>query len=144
MTDPTMTDPMTDLALHTAGDMGTRHWPTEIRLEKAEKKLVVEFDDGSTFDYPAEYLRVMSPSAEVQGHSPSQRVTVGGRLHVGIMALEAVGNYAIRITFDDMHDSGIFSWNYLHRLGTERDALWAAYLAELDEKGMSRDPRAGR
>jgi DUF971 family protein len=122
-------------------DMGTRHWPTEIRLRKEEKRLEVDFDDGARFSYPAEYLRVHSPSAEVQGHAPSQRQTVGGRMHVGILNLESVGHYAVRIVFDDLHDSGIFTWNYLYELGAEQETRWAAYLAELQEKGMSRDPR---
>ncbi|PWC73569.1 hypothetical protein TSH100_30875 [Azospirillum sp. TSH100] len=120
---------------------GTVHWPTEIRLKKEEKRLDVDFDDGRTFSYPAEFLRVVSPSAEVQGHNPSQKQTVAGRRHVGIMRLEPVGNYAIRIVFDDLHDSGIFSWKYLYEIGTEQDALWAEYLEELQAKGLSRDPR---
>ncbi|WP_376956993.1 DUF971 domain-containing protein [Azospirillum sp. A26] len=125
-----------------AGDgFGTVHWPTEIRLKKEEKRLEVDFDDGRTFSYPAEFLRVVSPSAEVQGHNPSQKQTVAGRRHVGIMRLEQVGNYAIRIVFDDLHDSGIFTWKYLYEIGTEQDALWAEYLGELQAKGLSRDPR---
>ncbi|CAO3414566.1 gamma-butyrobetaine hydroxylase-like domain-containing protein [Azospirillum endophyticum] len=125
-----------------AGDgFGTVHWPTEIRLKKEEKRLEVDFDDGRTFSYPAEFLRVVSPSAEVQGHNPSQKQTVGGRRHVGIMRLEPVGNYAIRIVFDDLHDSGIYSWKYLYEIGTEQETLWAGYLDELQAKGLSRDPR---
>ncbi|MBY6260594.1 DUF971 domain-containing protein [Azospirillum sp. 412522] len=120
---------------------GTVQWPTEVRLKKEEKRLEVDFDDGRTFSYPAEFLRVVSPSAEVQGHSPSQKQTVAGRRHVGIMRLEPVGNYAIRIVFDDLHDSGIFSWKYLYEIGTEQEALWAGYLEELQAKGLSRDPR---
>jgi DUF971 family protein len=120
---------------------GTVHWPTEIRLKKEEKRLEVDFDDGRTFSYPAEFLRVVSPSAEVQGHNPSQKQTVAGRRHVGIMRLELVGNYAIRIVFDDLHDSGIFSWKYLYEIGTEQETLWAEYLEELQSKGLSRDPR---
>ncbi|WP_434614591.1 gamma-butyrobetaine hydroxylase-like domain-containing protein [Azospirillum sp. B2RO_4] len=120
---------------------GTVHWPTEIRLKKEEKRLEVDFDDGRTFSYPAEFLRVVSPSAEVQGHNPSQKQTVAGRRHVGIMRLEPVGNYAIRIVFDDLHDSGIFSWKYLYEIGAEQEALWAEYLEELQAKGLSRDPR---
>lgn len=127
-----------------AEDMGTRSWPTEIRLRKEEKRLEIDFDDGARFSLPAEYLRVHSPSAEVQGHAPSQRQTVGGRMHVGILNLEPVGHYAVRIVFDDLHDSGIYTWNYLYELGVEQDARWAAYLDELAAKGMSRDPRAGR
>ncbi len=114
--------------------------PLEIRLVKAEQKLHVAFDDGSSFVLPAEYLRVESPSAEVQGHGPSQRTTVPGRRHVGIMAVEPVGHYAVRLLFDDMHDTGIFSWDYLYQLGREQDGRWQAYLAALQEKGLSRDP----
>ena len=122
-------------------DFGTVHWPTEIRLKKEEKRLEVDFDDGRTFSYPAEFLRVVSPSAEVQGHNPSQKQTVAGRRHVGIMRLEPVGNYAVRIVFDDLHDSGIYSWKYLYEIGAEQEALWTEYLEELQAKGLSRDPR---
>src|SRR5271170_7895361 len=108
----------------------TRHWPTEIRLKQAEKRLEVDFDDGSKFALPAEYLRVESPSAEVQGHGPGQRTIVGGKQSVGIRAVEPVGHYAVRLVFDDGHDSGIFSWDYLRELGLEQDQRWAAYLAE--------------
>lgn len=118
----------------------TRVWPTEIRLNKAEKALEVVFDNGETMRYPAEYLRVESPSAEVQGHSPSQKKTVPGRRHVGIMNIEPVGNYAIRILFDDMHDTGIYSWQYLYELGKDREVRWANYLANLEREGLSRDP----
>ncbi|CAO3447427.1 gamma-butyrobetaine hydroxylase-like domain-containing protein [Azospirillum largimobile] len=120
---------------------GTVHWPTELRLKKEEKRLEVDFDDGRTFSYPAEFLRVVSPSAEVQGHNPSQKQTVAGRRHVGIMRVEPVGNYAVRIVFDDLHDSGIYTWKYLYEIGTEQDAVWAEYLEELQAKGLSRDPR---
>ncbi|MBX9701411.1 MAG: DUF971 domain-containing protein [Acetobacteraceae bacterium] len=117
---------------------------TEIRLKRAERLLEVAFDDGSRFSLPAEYLRVESPSAEVQGHGPGQKVTVAGRRHVGILRVEPVGNYAVRIAFDDLHDTGIYGWDYLHRLGTEQPERWAAYLAELAAKGLSRDPPARR
>ena len=119
---------------------GTRHWPVEIRLKSAEKCLEVDFDDGLCFSLPAEFLRVESPSAEVQGHVPSQRKTIPGRRHIGIMGLEPVGNYAIRIKFDDLHDTGIYSWTYLHELGERRDELWRAYLEALEREGLSRDP----
>lgn len=119
---------------------GTAHWPVEIRLKSEEKRLEVDFDNGQRFSYPAEFLRVVSPSAEVQGHDPSQRQTVPGRRHVGIMRLEPVGNYAVRIVFDDLHDSGIFSWKYLYEIGGNQERLWAQYLAELEAKGLSRDP----
>lgn len=117
-----------------------KHHPSEIRLKRAEKILEVDFEDGSTVSLPAELLRVESPSAEVQGHGPGQKKTVAGRRHVGIMGVEPVGNYAIRIKFDDMHDTGIFSWDYLYDMGARKDEMWAGYLAELDEKGLSRDP----
>ena len=121
------------------GDFGTVHWPTEIRLKKEEKRLEVDFDDGRTFSYPAEFLRVVSPSAEVQGHNPSQKQTVAGRRHVGIMRLEPVGNYAVRIVFDDLHDSGIYSWAYLRELSETQAERWAAYQAALLFRGLSRD-----
>ncbi len=114
--------------------------PTEIRLNRADKTLDVTFDDGTRFALPAELLRVESPSAEVQGHSPDQKKVVAGRRHVGIIAIEAVGNYAVRLTFDDLHDTGIYSWEYLHKLGSEQAALWDAYLAALARRGLSRDP----
>ena len=123
-----------------ADDYATEHWPTEIRLRKQEKILEVDFSDGSHFALPAELLRVESPSAEVQGHGPGQKTLIAGRRHVGIMAVEAVGNYAIRITFDDLHDTGIYSWPYLYRLGRDRDRVWQEYLDALAEHGQSRDP----
>lgn len=116
------------------------HWPTEISYSKAEKRLTVSFDDGSVFSYPAELLRVESPSAEVQGHGPGQKQIVSGRRHVGVMEIEPVGNYAVRIKFDDLHDSGIFSWKYLHHLGCRQEEIWDRYLAELAKRGLSRDP----
>lgn len=115
-------------------------WPVEIRLKQAEKVLEIDFDDGGRFAIPAELLRVESPSAEVQGHGPSQKTTVAGRRHVGILRLEPVGNYALRIDFDDGHDTGIFTWSYLRHLGQEQDRLMRDYLAALEAKGLSRDP----
>ncbi len=120
----------------------TRSWPTEIRLKKAERTLEIEFDDGRVFAFPAELLRVESPSAEVMGHGPGQKQIVAGRRDVGIMALEPVGNYAIRIKFDDLHDTGIYSWQYLRFLGENQERIWQEYLAALEAKGLSRDPRA--
>jgi DUF971 family protein len=114
--------------------------PTEIRLNRAEKTLHVAFDDGARFALPAEYLRVESPSAEVQGHGPGQRVIVPGRRHVGIMKVEPVGNYAVRLVFDDLHDTGIYAWDFLYALGVEQEARWAAYEQALAAKGLSRDP----
>jgi DUF971 family protein len=118
----------------------TTRWPVELRLKKAEKLLEVAFDDGSSFRLPAEYLRVESPSAEVQGHGPGQKTLVAGRAHVGIIALEPVGNYAVRITFDDLHHTGIYSWTYLYELGVEHEARWRAYLEGLAVNGLSREP----
>ena len=115
-------------------------WPTELRLLKEEARLEIEFSDGRTFALPAEYLRVESPSAEVQGHGPSQKTIVAGRRRVRITAVEPVGHYAVRLLFDDGHDSGIFSWSYLHELGEEQAERWAAYQANLQARGLSRDP----
>jgi len=114
--------------------------PTEIRLKRAERRLEVAFDDGSRFAFPAEFLRVESPSAEVQGHGPNERRTVPGRRHVGIIGVEPVGHYAVRLLFDDTHDTGIYSWDYLFRLGHEQTRRWRDYLAALAAQGLSRDP----
>ncbi|MEM7225090.1 MAG: DUF971 domain-containing protein [Pseudomonadota bacterium] len=121
-------------------DTGAEHWPTEVRYSKAGKRLEVSFDNGKTFSYPAELLRVESPSAEVQGHNPDQKQIVAGRRHVGILELEPIGNYALKIRFDDLHDTGIYSWVYLYKLGEEQDQIWTAYLEALAVKGLSRDP----
>ena len=115
--------------------------PVEVRLKKGERRLEIEFDDGQRFAYPAEYLRVESPSAEVMGHGPGQKVVVAGRREVGIMNIETVGHYAIRIAFDDLHDTGIYSWDYLHELGREQESRWQEYLKALEIRGLSRDPR---
>jgi DUF971 family protein len=113
-------------------------WPTELKLDKDKRVLTVSFDDGAHFALPAELLRVLSPSAEVQGHSEDQRVTVGGKRSVAILRLEPVGNYAVRIVFDDGHDTGLFSWSYLRELGEQQEARWQAYLADLATKGLTR------
>jgi DUF971 family protein len=113
-------------------------WPTELRLRKDRKALTVAFDSGETFELAAEYLRVRSPSAEVQGHSPSERRTVSGKQDVAILEVHPVGNYAVRLAFDDMHATGIFSWEYLFELGQNREKYWREYLDELAEKGLSR------
>jgi DUF971 family protein len=113
-------------------------WPVEIRVRRAERRLEIDFDDGAAFSLPAELLRVESPSAEVQGHGPSQKVTVGGKSGVGIRELDPVGNYAVRILFDDGHSTGIYTWSYLHKLGREQDQLWNSYLEALAAKGLSR------
>jgi len=115
------------------------HWPTEIKLKRAEKRLDVLFDDGSLFALPAEYLRVESPSAEVQGHGPSQKQLVAGARAVGIAQLEPVGHYAVRILFDDGHDTGIFSWTYLYELGRDQAEKWPRYLDAMAAAGLSRD-----
>jgi DUF971 family protein len=112
---------------------------TEIRLKRAEKILEVAFDDGSLFRLPAELLRVESPSAEVQGHSAAQKQLVAGARDVGILRLEPVGNYAIRIVFDDGHDTGLFTWSYLNELGREQGERWRGYLAALEKAGLSRE-----
>ena len=113
--------------------------PTDITLHKASHRLEVSFDSGETFQLPAEYLRVNSPSAEVQGHHASQKVLVTGKRHVNIDAIEQVGNYAVLLRFSDGHASGIFSWVVLHQLGRDYDRDWPAYLAALDAAGASRD-----
>lgn len=115
-------------------------WPTQLRLIRAEKRVEIEFDDGKKFTLPAEYLRVESPSAEVQGHGPGEKTIIPGRIHVGIMELEPVGNYAVRIKFDDLHDTGIFSWDYLYQLGVEQPKRWRDYLDALKQKGLKREP----
>jgi DUF971 family protein len=114
--------------------------PTELRVSKDRRRLTVSFADGAAFEIEAELLRVCSPSAEVQGHGPEQKVTVHGKRNVEIMKIDPVGNYAVRITFDDMHNTGIFSWSLLHELGREKDARWADYLDDLAAKGLGRDP----
>ena len=123
-----------------SGDNERKSWPVEIRLKSQEKLLEIDFDDGKSFRLPAELLRVESPSAEVQGHGPGQKIIVAGRRHIGIIGLEPVGNYALRIRFDDMHNTGIYSWDYLYELGTRQDELWQSYLDALQERGLSREP----
>ncbi|MDP6788685.1 MAG: DUF971 domain-containing protein [Rhodospirillales bacterium] len=122
------------------GAPGTRVKPIEIRLKRDEKVLEIDFEDGRAFRLAAELLRVESPSAEVRGHGPGQKTTVAGRRHVGIMRIETVGNYAIRIVFDDLHESGIYTWTFLYDLGRRQDEIWRAYLDDLDTQGLSRDP----
>lgn len=114
-------------------------WPTELRVQKDRDALVVVFDDGTRFTLPAEYLRVESPSAEVQGHSPDERKTVPGKRNVRILEVLPVGNYAVRLVFDDLHSTGIYAWPYLHELGREQDKRFQRYLDELEAKGLSRD-----
>jgi len=114
-------------------------WPVEIRLVKDRRGLHVTFDDGAVFKLPAELLRVTSPSAEVQGHSEAQRKTVGGKRNVTILAVDPVGNYAVRLTFDDMHSTGIYSWAFLHDLGVNAERRFQDYLDDLQAKGLDRD-----
>ncbi|MBI3700812.1 MAG: DUF971 domain-containing protein [Afipia sp.] len=114
-------------------------WPVEIRLAKNRRALHVAFDDGKAFELSAELLRVTSPSAEVQGHSEAQRKTVGGKRNVEILSVDPVGNYAVRLGFDDMHTSGIFSWTFLRDLGLNAQTRFQNYLDELSAKGLDRD-----
>ena len=113
-------------------------WPTELRLHKDRKTLGIAFDSGENFALDAEYLRVRSPSAEVQGHSPAERQTVPGKRNVQILEVQPVGNYAVRLVFDDMHSTGIFSWSYLLELGRNRSRYWQEYLDELAAKHLQR------
>ena len=119
-------------------DNASKPWPTELRLHKDRKTLSVTFDTNESFDLAAEYLRVPSPSAEVQGHSPSERKTVGGKRDVAILEVNPVGNYAVRLVFDDLHSTGIYSWDHLLNLGRNHKAYWQEYLDELTAKGMQR------
>ena len=113
---------------------------SEIRVRRATQRLEVDFTDGAKVSLPAELLRVESPSAAVRGHSPGQKQTVSGKRGVNIASVEPIGHYAVRITFSDGHDTGIFSWALLYQMGREQEALWAAYLESLAQKGLSRDP----
>ncbi len=119
-------------------------WPSELRLHKDRKTLTITFEDGERFDLPAEYLRVKSPSAEVQGHSEEERKTVPGKKNVEIIEVLPVGNYAVRLVFDDLHSTGIFSWDYLRELGRNHKIYWREYLDELAAQNLSRDPPSGR
>ena len=118
--------------------MSDSPWPSELRLSRDKRTLAVAFEGGESFALPAEYLRVKSPSAEVQGHSPDERKTVPGKRNVMILEVNPVGNYAVRLVFDDMHSTGIYSWDYLHGLGRNRAANWQDYLDDLAGKGLSR------
>lgn len=117
----------------------TDAWPTEIKLRKDRRALIVSFDDGERHELAAEFLRVKSPSAEVQGHSPDERKTVPGKINVQILEVHPIGNYAVRLVFDDMHSTGIFSWSYLREIGRNHDELWRDYLDELAAKNLSRE-----
>jgi DUF971 family protein len=119
-------------------DSASKPWPTELRLHKDRRALAIAFDNGQTFDLSAEYLRVKSPSAEVQGHSPDERKTVAGKKNVAILEVHPIGNYAVRLVFDDLHSTGIYSWDYFLSLGQKRDAYWQEYLDDLAGKGLAR------
>jgi DUF971 family protein len=115
--------------------------PVEIRLRTRSRLLEVSFDDGTRYELPAEYLRVHSPSAEVQGHGVGEGVLVSGKENVAISAVEPIGHYAVRLLFDDGHDTGLYTWKYLHELGSEREARWLMYLRRLEKAGLKRrDP----
>ena len=114
--------------------------PTEIRLQKKSRQIVVAFDDGNRFELSFEFLRVNSPSAEVKGHGPGQEVLQTGKEHVQVTAIEPVGHYAVRLVFDDGHDTGLYTWKYLYDLGAERDSKWQAYLDRLKAAGYARRP----
>src|SRR5215467_13053870 len=122
------------------GHPGMTAWPTEIKLRRDRAALIVSFDNGERYELPAEYLRVKSPSAEVQGHSPDERKTVPGKQNVMVLEVHPIGNYAVRLVFDDMHSTGIYSWDYFLDLGRNQRAYWQAYLDELAVKGLSREP----
>lgn len=115
--------------------------PSEITLHQKTRVLEIAFDDGERFSLPAEYLRVYSPSAEVRGHGEGQEVLQVGKRNVNIANLEPVGQYALKITFDDGHDSGLYSWDYLYGLGRDQEILWNNYLHRLEAAGASRDPK---
>ncbi|MFZ3177335.1 MAG: DUF971 domain-containing protein [Methylovirgula sp.] len=119
--------------------MGEKQWPKELRLVDAGKVLKVTFENGRAFDLSAEYLRVMSPSAEVKGHTEAERKTVGGKRAVAVTEIVPVGSYAVRLTFDDLHSTGIYTWDYLYELGESYAEKWAGYLRELEAKRLSRD-----
>ena len=119
-------------------DAASKPWPSELRLHKDRKTLTITFDTGERFDLSAEYLRVKSPSAEVQGHSPDERKTVAGKKDVAILEVNPIGNYAVRLVFDDMHSTGIYSWDYFLALGRNRHAYWQDYLDDLAGKGLTR------
>ena len=114
-------------------------WPTEIKLQRDRAALAVSFDNGERYELAAEYLRVKSPSAEVQGHSAAECKTVPGKKNVLVIEVHPIGNYAVRLVFDDMHSTGIYSWDYFLDLGRNHQTYWQAYLDELAAKGMSRE-----
>lgn len=117
-------------------------YPTDIKLHRASRVMEVVFDDGARFKLPCEYLRVYSPSAEVRGHGPGQEVLQVGKENVNITAIEPVGSYAVKLYFDDGHNTGLYTWAWLYKLGTEQDRLWQDYLTQLHKAGYQRAPSA--
>jgi DUF971 family protein len=113
-------------------------WPVELRVSKDRRILTVTFDSGEVHALSAEYLRVMAPSADVQGHTPAEKKTVSGKRDVAIVGADPIGNYAVRLSFDDLHANGIYVWDYFLSLGRDRDRIWNGYLAELEAKGLTR------
>ena len=124
--------------------MTAQNWPTEIRLAKDKRSLALVFDDGLRIEIPAELLRVESPSAEVQGHGPSQKKIIPGKRMVEIIGIEPVGHYAVKLMFDDMHDTGIYGWDALREMGQNQDILMQTYCDALEAGGLSREPRFAR
>lgn len=120
-------------------ETGEGAWPSELRLAADRRALTVSFETGERFTLPAEYLRVESPSAEVQGHGPSERKFIPGKSEVEILKIEPVGHYAVRLVYDDMHDTGLYTWDYLLQLGREQESRWQNYCDALAAKGLSRD-----
>jgi len=118
----------------------SKYWPVEIRLNKGKNQLEIDFEDGKSFDLPAELLRIESPSAEVRGHAPNEKKIIAGRKYVTIINIETIGHYAIRIHFDDLHNTGIYTWDTLYKLGRDQDLIWQNYLKALKENGLNRAP----
>ncbi len=125
---------------HRTGD--DRVTPTELRLRQGDRVLQIAFDDGTCYELSCEYLRVNSPSAEVKGHGPGQEVLQAGKRDVNISDIQQVGNYAVKLVFDDGHDTGLYTWAWLHRLGREYDQRWPAYLEALEAAGLAREPQS--
>ena len=121
--------------------MEKQPWPIDIKYRKQSRILEISFDDGEQYRLPVEYLRVYSPSAEVQGHGPGREVLQVGKEDVAISAIEPIGNYAVRLVFDDGHDTGIFTWKILHELGSQQKQRWQLYLSRLEAAGYSRQPK---
>ncbi|WP_109317508.1 gamma-butyrobetaine hydroxylase-like domain-containing protein [Pseudovibrio ascidiaceicola] len=119
--------------------MSDTRWPTQIHLKNQGKNLEITFDDGLEVSFTSEFLRVMSPSAEVQGHTLDQRKVIAGKQGTTIIGVDPVGNYAVKLTFDDLHDTGIFTWAYFQEMNDQKEFLWNRYLSELQERGLSRD-----